>query len=685
MILILHFAAIGLPCKLHLPVKSLEYTALFSFIEPARRLLRSVFLKTDLRSLRLSIMNNIVRLLFTLLVGSASIIIGLFSHQIIRNMKAIISLLYNKISSIGIMILGALPIILGFVFISLFGINVPFWDEWTFIEMLNQRTFGIADLLKQHNEHRIFFPKILVLLYTEFVNDYNSMTLMYIVLLELIFTLLIIYLVAKAQFRFTFPTFPLWFVPIPFLLLSWRQIENLLWGFQLSFVMPLPFGLLACYYLWRSSGGCDPISKRPDAYFMGAVVAATIASFSTSMGLLVWISGLLAISISGKPGKKIIYSGVWGIIGVVEWWIYFTAYQQPANHPDIFYGIAHPFKFSRYFCSLLGGGFVVGQPQQDYAFMVGLLVFGWYCFSVWSVYALRALSRNVFWLSCSSYLLLILFSIAVGRSGFGIAQAFASRYTSYSLPFATLVYIMLISLAQQGNSNYSRLFVGGMLGICLVTTCGMYLDYWKIGEIAKTEKEEMLASLLCYENASDAELQRLYPSAQGVRQSATFLKRHQYSSFNPAYLKSKYPNPLKYLQRLPEITTLTAINLESLSWIDAIDDVLSSTTDAIILAKNTNDVIIVSGWAVDKSRKTSAGGVYLEIDGQYFPARYGIDRPDVALHFNLPAYQYSGFQALIPVEKIGLGEHRLSMKILTHDQTAYYTSPQTVRFKITSP
>src|SRR4051812_3095927 len=47
-----------------------------------------------------------------------------------------------------------------------YGIKYPFWDEWDFVSIIhkyNAHTLKIADLWAQHNEHRIFFPNIIML------------------------------------------------------------------------------------------------------------------------------------------------------------------------------------------------------------------------------------------------------------------------------------------------------------------------------------------------------------------------------------------------------------------------------------------------------------------------------------------------------------------------------------------
>ena len=62
---------------------------------------------------------------------------------------------------------------------SIFLVNIPFWDEWglpLLFQNFSEDKLTINDLFKQHNEHRIFFPKLIfVLLFS--LNLWNATTL----------------------------------------------------------------------------------------------------------------------------------------------------------------------------------------------------------------------------------------------------------------------------------------------------------------------------------------------------------------------------------------------------------------------------------------------------------------------------------------------------------------------------
>jgi hypothetical protein len=59
----------------------------------------------------------------------------------------------------------AFPIALG-ILIALTAVNVPFWDEWEWADLIfrfHMGTLSFADLWAQHNEHRMLFPQLVFL------------------------------------------------------------------------------------------------------------------------------------------------------------------------------------------------------------------------------------------------------------------------------------------------------------------------------------------------------------------------------------------------------------------------------------------------------------------------------------------------------------------------------------------
>ena len=157
------------------------------------------------------------------------------------------------------------------------------------------------------------------------------------------------------------------FVPVALLIFSFRQYENMLFGFQISFAFTQTFGVLALYLLYSSN------RDNFRAAFAAALGSATIASFSTAQGLLVWPAGLLGLLLGSvaTSGKKV-FVGIWGIVGVAEWVAYFVDYKTPQGHPPLLPALGHIGTTTEYFLTLLGSA-LFWQAERAYA---GGLVIG---------------------------------------------------------------------------------------------------------------------------------------------------------------------------------------------------------------------------------------------------------------------------------------------------------------------
>jgi len=55
-----------------------------------------------------------------------------------------------------------LPAVLAVLYVRAFDVSVVFFDAWLVVRLFDKwssGTLGLLDLMDQHNEHRMFFPK----------------------------------------------------------------------------------------------------------------------------------------------------------------------------------------------------------------------------------------------------------------------------------------------------------------------------------------------------------------------------------------------------------------------------------------------------------------------------------------------------------------------------------------------
>jgi uncharacterized membrane protein AbrB (regulator of aidB expression) len=75
------------------------------------------------------------------------------------------------------------PILFGFVIVTAFGVNIPYWDEWdgvvVILDKFRSHQLDLPFLFSQHNEHRMLFPRIIFLI-AGLLTNLNIKALIYI-------------------------------------------------------------------------------------------------------------------------------------------------------------------------------------------------------------------------------------------------------------------------------------------------------------------------------------------------------------------------------------------------------------------------------------------------------------------------------------------------------------------------
>jgi hypothetical protein len=85
--------------------------------------------------------------------------------------------------------------------------------------------------------------------------------------------------------------------------------------------------------------------------------------------------------------------------------------------------------------------------------------------------------------------------------------------------------------------------------------------------------------------------------------------------------------------------------------------------------------VSVTGWALDESKKGTAGGVDVVIDQVPYSAQYGDPRKDVADHFSRPDYVNSGFHLILARGQLNKGPHSVSVRVISSDKKSYNEGP----------
>jgi hypothetical protein len=166
---------------------------------------------------------------------------------------------------------------------------LPHWDEWALFDHLaTGHGWSLTWLWAQHNEHRILVPKLFFLIDVDLFRGTQVFLLASIFLIQLLQVALL--------------SFSLWTLGemrgspwrtgtglIAYCILCPTQQENLIWGFQLQFVIPAAMATLSLLTLLL-------YSRKPRAWLLVlSIAAATIATWSLANGMLLWPLFLLAV------------------------------------------------------------------------------------------------------------------------------------------------------------------------------------------------------------------------------------------------------------------------------------------------------------------------------------------------------------------------------------------------------
>lgn len=338
-------------------------------------------------------------------------------------------------------------------FVARFSVNVPLFDQWILpylFEKFATDDLTLKTLLAQHNTHRLFFPK-LIFISLAFLSNWNiRLELCFSVGLA-IFTSLALYQLSRitSQFRSNF-SFHLANIFTYFLIFSWVQYENWLWGFQIAIFLINLCVVLACLVL------VDPKLKSKFKLFIAAVLCG-VASFSSAQGLLSWIVVLPLVAIlDGNSSQKIKRLMLWVFTFILSGLIYSIDYQKESTFTEENL-LIHLDQIWSFFLNLIAAPIFHSTTLNSWIGGLILLLFlgltsNWIKHHSSSPQKLKSLT----WISIGFFSILCSALIAIGRAELGTDYALvASRYTTHSI----LLLIACVQLAQRwadDSLNYHR-------------------------------------------------------------------------------------------------------------------------------------------------------------------------------------------------------------------------------------
>lgn len=392
---------------------------------------------------------------------------------------------------------------------------LPQWDEWVLFDHLARGGWSLPWLWAQHNEHRILTTRILFLLDVELFQGKQVFLLICVFLVQLLQVALLSWSLRflegwrGAQYRIGIGL-------IAYSILCPTQYENLVWGFELHFVITACMATLATVslLLLRREGR--------EKFLVMSITAATLATWSLANGMLLWpllVAAALWLRMRARFWRALLIAGALNI------GLYFLQYHRPAGSV----GRATISQSLRYVIVYFGSTFV-RHSDGAIAMLAGII--GILAAAYFIIDTLRDRDTSSPLLTLLSLLMLFTLATAAitstGRQHLGIVQATASRYQTFVLLFWCCLGLALLSrIAAQRRPlhAFAAVLLIAMLGFATQVRLPLVDAQWRLMRLKKIS----LALLAGVEDP--AVLADAYPDPQVVLRSAAYMKEHRLSIF----------------------------------------------------------------------------------------------------------------------------------------------------------
>jgi hypothetical protein len=413
-----------------------------------------------------------------------------------------------------------LPFAVLALMVNRYAVDVPDWDQWDLVPFLEKSFEGTLtgpDLWTQHNEHRIFFPRVIMISLARL----SRWNIGYELAASLALAVGIFLLLAasmKTTFRSHLASVPLWpFVILSLMVFSLNGVENWLWGWNIQIVLNVLSGIGMILLL---------TSRRPGwRKIIAAGMLGLIGLYSYASGLVYFPLGLLLLFL-GTPiplRQKVRFSLFWVPFSAAAYFSYFYKYVLPSHHPSWTIILKSPLAFLRYVLTYLGAPLLSSDTNPRIAFFAGLA--GAIILAV--VWTMVLISRKSGLRHLSPYLAFSLYAIGtavltgLGRAGFGDRQAMSPRYVAFSsLLWISLLVLIIILLGEVKESPPARparfllvIILALFTGIAAMSSYHSRVLFKERYERLKPAREELFSL------QNEVLLERIYPHLQAIDQA----------------------------------------------------------------------------------------------------------------------------------------------------------------------
>lgn len=562
-------------------------------------------------------------------------------------------LAYYKKVLFYVLVLTAPSLIIYFVYF--YGATCPISDQWELVPLLKKMHDGeltFTDIWIQHREHRMLFPK-LIMLTLAWLTDWNIMYELYTNMVLAGLILLFLYFLLWQSISNNISSWLM--VVLSFIFFSPVQWENWLWGWPIQIFLSVLATVVAVWSVSRWPGQLRGV--------LVAIGCAVIASYSYKSGLLTWIVVIMLMVQRERKWKHIL---LWITAFIATTTCYYYGYAKIAHHSSLLYSLNHPYDYTRYILAYLGSPLSFGTSainRKDISTVIGLLLVIMAC--ILTIHIKRSSKEEYIkllpWQALGSYAILNAAATGVGRLGFGVFQALSSRYTIFSILFIISVIIILVGWVKQYiriHNHLPRKYVIIISCISILFFISYILSFSRsIKEftVLSNNIQRDVLSLEYIDTAPDKSLKIFYPDVAIVRSYTKILL-----DLGLMFKTIQWDKLRKIEGGQFSIDGISGLNVQE-------------QVQPFLIDISKNSVLTVNGWAVDEKSGDAADSVYITLDDKPIAhAYYGVKRSGIARNFKIDRYKYSGWEASINLDKIAMGEHKISLRIVSKNKKDYF-------------
>jgi len=443
------------------------------------------------------------------------------------------------VKRIGVWGLISIPFLFLALMVAEYKVDVPEWDQWALVPVLEKSydgTLTLKDLWFQHNEHRLVFPKLMMVFLARFSGWNVSYELALSILLAAgIFLCLAIAM--KKTFASVLGASLRWpFILLSVIVFSLNQVENWLWGWNIQIFLNVLAGIGVIVLMTGRRLTWQKI--------MLAALLSIVAAYSYASGLVFFLIGFLAIIffVSLSKKRRFLYSLFWVSVSTATVYSYFYRYHTPSHHPSLSLILNSPFNYLKYVLTYLGAALLSSDVNPFFAFLVGLSGIILFILTLLMILgAGKIKARDLLpYLALSFYALVTACLTGIGRAGFGAVQAMSPRYVAFSSLFWISLVVFIIILLKMGRSKTEaaakpvKILLAGTLALILGLSAASSFHSRVLFRERYRRLEPARRELFSLENKEL--LERIYPHVDEVdwrelENSVNFLKTRKLSVF----------------------------------------------------------------------------------------------------------------------------------------------------------